>query len=406
MKTIIVYSGKGGVGKTTTTVNIARLLLEMGKSVYLLDADVNTPSVHKIFPKDSSKPDGLTVRSVGYDFDGLVYLQDSLIRKFINNAIKEINKIEPDYVLIDTPPSITDVHINLIDRLNVSGILAVTQPTQLSVADVTRTIGFFSMRKMYIIGLVQNMVGEELGEAVQFDGIETVAKIPMSKTYNDSNVLTSSLEPYRGLFHLLENLDDVKQEIVRRQLLSDEAIAVTEDNIQDEWDATPYKKRKLADLRFHNVKTWDYVRERLADMPIIFNDKFLDVNTPDRIERMLEAFEEDKEAFFMVTNAPNTGVPLFPGEIGKATLVLNRDSHYGVPRISYSTSFGEVILFPHEVKPVGMDLIAQLIADQGYTLLNDGRYMPSEEVLEEIYHTFGHHVGMYSNWKETYDKVL
>ena len=208
MKTIIVYSGKGGVGKTTTTINIARMLAKKGKSVYILDADVNTPSIHSII-KNPDELENITAQSTGYMFEGMIYLKDSLIRQYITSCIKEIQKLKPDYVLVDTPPSITDVHISLMAKLNVSAIIAVTQPTPVSMEDVKRTVEFFIAYDITLIGVVQNMISKTIGTVVDTEKeihIKTIAEVPLRKAYNDTNVLTSSLKPYEKIYGHFENL--------------------------------------------------------------------------------------------------------------------------------------------------------------------------------------------------------
>ena len=110
MKTIIIYSGKGGVGKSTTTANLARSLSKKHK-VFVFDADVNTPSMNKIFekPKMNKK---LLIKSLGYEGENLIYIHRAILRKYISEAINDINNFKPDYVLIDTPPSLGLLSIN------------------------------------------------------------------------------------------------------------------------------------------------------------------------------------------------------------------------------------------------------------------------------------------------------
>ena len=144
MKTILIYSGKGGVGKTTTTVNIARALQEIGKKVLIIDGDINTPSMSVIYPNPHPE-ENLWVHSTGHIFDNLIYFEKSMVRKFINDAIQLYKNVAPDVVLIDTPPSITDVHIEIMELMKISTIFLVTQPNKLSLSDVIRTAKFFSV---------------------------------------------------------------------------------------------------------------------------------------------------------------------------------------------------------------------------------------------------------------------
>lgn len=157
MKAIIIYSGKGGVGKTTTTANIARLLAKQGNKVFIIDADINTPSMNTEFEGDHPH-EMIWVHSSGNMFSKFIYLEKSMVRQYLELAKKKIHSINPDYVLIDTPPSVTNVHIELLSRVKVSYVLFVTQPTKLSNQDVLRTMDFFHERCGKVnCGIVENM---------------------------------------------------------------------------------------------------------------------------------------------------------------------------------------------------------------------------------------------------------
>lgn len=145
MKAIIVYSGKGGVGKTTTTANIARLLSQKGHKVFIIDADINTPSMNTEFESEHPQ-ENIWIHSSGYMFNKFIYLEKSMVRQYLELAKKKLRQINPDFVLIDTPPSVTNVHIELLSRVKVSYVLFVTQPTKLSNQDVLRTMDFFHER--------------------------------------------------------------------------------------------------------------------------------------------------------------------------------------------------------------------------------------------------------------------
>ena len=176
MKAIIIYSGKGGVGKTTTTANIARLLAKQGNKVFIIDADINTPSMNTEFEGDHPH-EMIWVHSSGNMFSKFIYLEKSMVRQYLELAKKKIHSINPDYVLIDTPPSVTNVHIELLSRVKVSYVLFVTQPTKLSNQDVLRTMDFFHERCGKVnCGIVENMCyGTEHNEYP----IRLVAQIPM-----------------------------------------------------------------------------------------------------------------------------------------------------------------------------------------------------------------------------------
>lgn len=194
MKAVIIYSGKGGVGKTTTTANIARLLAKQGNKVFIIDADINTPSMNTEFEGDHPH-EMIWVHSSGNMFSKFIYLEKSMVRQYLELAKKKIHSIKPDYVLIDTPPSVTNVHIELLSRVKVSYVLFVTQPTKLSNQDVLRTMDFFYERCGKVnCGIVENMCyGTEHNEYP----IRLVAQIPMQDNMNTENLLTNAYNEFQ-----------------------------------------------------------------------------------------------------------------------------------------------------------------------------------------------------------------
>ena len=117
---------------------------------------------------------------------------------------------------------------------------------------------------------------------------------------------------------------------------------------------------------------------------------------------MVNHFKNDENAYFMVINAPNTEIHLVTGEIGVCSLLTGQQGHYELPRVSYQTSKGNVVLFPDEIMPVDMNLLQQQIND-GYMMLSDGRYLPPKQIVEQCYLAYGHRVGLLDNWEKIYD---
>lgn len=107
-------------------------------------------------------------------------------------------------------------------------------------------------------------------------------------------------------------------------------------------------------------------------------------------------------AYFMVINAPNTEVHLITGEIGICSLLTGQRGHFELPRVSYQTSKGNVVLFPDEIMPVDINLLQQEI-NEGYIMLSDGRYLPPKETVQQCYNAFGIRVGLGDNWEDIYD---
>lgn len=110
----------------------------------------------------------------------------------------------------------------------------------------------------------------------------------------------------------------------------------------------------------------------------------------------------DDNAYFMVINAPNTEVHLITGEIGICSLLTGQRGHFELPRVSYQTSKGNVVLFPDEIMPVDINLLQQEI-NEGYIMLSDGRYLPPKETVQQCYNAFGIRVGLGDNWEDIYD---
>ncbi len=405
MKVIIIYSGKGGVGKTTTTANLAKTLAKQGKSVFIIDADVNTPSMNVIF-KTRTPEKNLYVESTGFDTGKMIYMESSLVRSYLKNCINKINDIAPDYVLVDTPPSITDVHINLIEKIDVSGLIVVTQPNDLSIADVNRTITFFDSRGVKIIGIVENMSVEKSTTEYKWKLLGT---IPFEEKFNNKNVFDRHFDEYAKIADFLS--DDKLEAVIlanKKTLIFDENIELNELKLAAaDVDSSAYDfisaVRIGKNLKFTNLETWDITKQYIQDSEI-FPDRLLDETTTNRVERLIKAFEYDEQAFFMITNAPNTEINLLPGEIGECSLRLD-DKHYGIPRVLYRTKGGTVTLFPHEVMPVTQEDINLYLAE-GYTISKDGRYIPPKDTLQELENAFGHRVGLMSNWEKTYNSII
>ncbi len=392
MKVIIIYSGKGGVGKTTTTANIGKTLIEQGKKVFILDADVNTPSMPVVF-ENSNPNELLMVSSLGYATSKTIYVTDSAIRSYISESIDSINQFNPDYVLIDTPPSITDVHINLLQKIKPSGLIVVTQPNTLSVTDINRTALFFKESGVNILGIVENMCTKVTDNEYSW---KKLASIPFNNDFDFNSVYEINKDKYAEIVKSIANLEVVVLENKKRQLFDE---SITFDDVLQ----MPMKSR--SSLKFINLTTWDSVKELIEESEVSKHDLALSYLTTDIIGRMLKPFETDEQAYFMVTKSPACEIQLIPGEIGVGTLTI-ADSYYGVPRIKYQTSQGEITLFPYEIMPVSAKELLKYTGEYGYIPTKDGRYLPAKNEVEEVYHTFGSRVGLHENWEEVYDNTI
>lgn len=414
MKAIIVYSGKGGVGKTTTTANIARLLAEQGHKIFIIDADINTPSMNTEF--DGEHPqENIWVHSSGNMFDKFIYLEKSMVRQYLEMAKRKLRQINPDFVLIDTPPSVTNVHIELLSRVKVSYVLFVTQPTKLSNQDVLRTMDFFHERCGRVnCGVVENMCYDK--DKREYP-IKLVAQIPMQDKMNTDNLLSNVRPEFQKIVDEVVNSENVTLEEYSTQNGYDESFDITEmclihnrrNYVQHElkYDDGTEKTLNLPVPKFLSVRTWGRVRKYIKyhdDTGFNF-DARIDKCDERIVGRMVNHFKDDENAYFMVVNAPNTEIQLITGEIGICSLLTGQRGHYELPRVSYQTSRGNVVLFPDEIMPVDINLLQQQI-NEGYIMLSDGRYLPPKETVEQCFYAYGIRVGLFENWEQYYDEWI
>ena len=168
---IAVASGKGGVGKTTVSVNLALALSRLGNRVGLLDADVYGPNVPLMLgvseqPKASGQNQiepldgyGLKVMSMGFLNPGdkpLIWrgpMLHSVIQQFLRNVVWG----ELDYLIIDLPPGTGDVQLTLIQTAPLTGAVIVTTPSDVSLEDARKAVTMFQQVKVEVIGVVENM---------------------------------------------------------------------------------------------------------------------------------------------------------------------------------------------------------------------------------------------------------
>lgn len=173
--TLAVSSGKGGVGKSTTAVNLAAALTKAGAKVGILDADIYGPNVPQMLglghadvevietPEGKRfKPleaHGIKVMSVGLlaEPDHPLAWRGPVLHKIITQFIQEVAWGELDYLLIDLPPGTGDAQITIIQESPICGVVMVTTPQQVAVSDVRRSIHMFRQVGVPVLGLIENM---------------------------------------------------------------------------------------------------------------------------------------------------------------------------------------------------------------------------------------------------------
>ena len=175
--TLAIFSGKGGVGKSTVSANLAVALAQEGYKVGLLDADIFGPSQPKMFGCEDARPVledvdgheliapverfGVRMLSIGFfvNKESPVLWRGSMASNALKQLLTETNWGELDYLLIDLPPGTSDIHLTLVQTLGLTGALIVTTPQQVALADAIKGVGMFLDEHVQvpIIGLVENM---------------------------------------------------------------------------------------------------------------------------------------------------------------------------------------------------------------------------------------------------------
>ncbi|WP_150051339.1 MULTISPECIES: iron-sulfur cluster carrier protein ApbC [Methylomonas] len=168
---IAVASGKGGVGKSTTSVNIALALASEGANVGILDADIYGPSIPTMLGV-SGQPDtvdgkmllpkvsfGIQTISIGYlvDPDQPMIWRGPMVTGALQQLLTQTQWSDLDYLIIDLPPGTGDIQLTLAQQIPVSGAVIVTTPQDIALIDAQRGLGMFEKVNVPILGLVENM---------------------------------------------------------------------------------------------------------------------------------------------------------------------------------------------------------------------------------------------------------
>lgn len=174
---IAVFSGKGGVGKSTVTTNLAVALAAKGFKVGLLDADIFGPSIPKMMHCEDERPIleevdgrelitpieryGVKLLSIGFfvNKESAVLWRGTMASNALKQLISEANWGELDYFLIDMPPGTSDIHLTLVQTLAITGAVVVTTPQQVALVDAVKGISMFLEDKINVpvLGLIENM---------------------------------------------------------------------------------------------------------------------------------------------------------------------------------------------------------------------------------------------------------
>ena len=174
---IAVSSGKGGVGKSTVTANLAVTLANMGFKVGVLDADIYGPSMPIMFDVEQAKPTsveidgkskmqpvqsyGVEILSIGFFTkpDQAVIWRGPMAAKALNQMIFDANWGEIDFMLIDLPPGTGDIHLSIMQSLPITGAVVVSTPQAVALADAKKGVAMFANESINVpvLGIIENM---------------------------------------------------------------------------------------------------------------------------------------------------------------------------------------------------------------------------------------------------------
>lgn len=169
---IAVASGKGGVGKSTTAVNIALALNKEGANVGILDADIYGPSIPLMLGIPDAQPTsedgnsmspplayGLQVMSIGFliDPDQPMVWRGPMVTQALNQMLQQTQWSALDYLIVDMPPGTGDIQLTLSQQVPVSGVVIVTTPQDIALLDARKGLQMFRKVNVPVLGIVENM---------------------------------------------------------------------------------------------------------------------------------------------------------------------------------------------------------------------------------------------------------
>ncbi|TYA70027.1 Mrp/NBP35 family ATP-binding protein [Seonamhaeicola marinus] len=265
---VAVASGKGGVGKSTVTANLAVTLAKMGFNVGVLDADIYGPSIPIMFDVPNEKPlavniegkskmkpienYGVKVLSIGFftQPNQAVVWRGPMAAKALNQMIFDAHWGELDFLLLDLPPGTGDIHLSIMQSLPITGAVVVSTPQNIALADAKKGVAMFQQDSIQVpvLGIIENMAyftPEELPENKYYifgkEGAKNLAEdlkvpflgeLPLVQSIREAGDVgrPAALQTATPLEQSFEKLtQNVVQEVVRRNdtLPPTEAIKIT-----------------------------------------------------------------------------------------------------------------------------------------------------------------------------------
>jgi len=202
---VAVGSGKGGVGKSTVSANLAVALAEAGASVGLIDADILNPNIPQMMGLGAGRPKvvnkkmipieayGVKLMSTGFltDPDKPMIMRGPMLQSAIAQFFNDVDWGDNlDYMIVDLPPGTGDAPLSLAQSFPLAGAIIVTQPQEVAVADALRAAAMFDQLNVPIVGIVENMTGEFFGEGggerlAQERDTPFLGRVPMQKVVRE-----------------------------------------------------------------------------------------------------------------------------------------------------------------------------------------------------------------------------
>lgn len=216
---VAISSGKGGVGKSTVTANLAASLANMGFKVGILDADIYGPSMPIMFDVENAKPIsvevdgkskmkpvtayGVEILSIGFFTKGdqAIIWRGPMAAKALNQMIFDADWGELDFLLVDLPPGTGDIHLSIMQSLPITGAVVVSTPQAVALADAKKGVSMFMSESINVpvLGIVENMA------------YFTPAELPENKYYifgeNGAKNLAEDLQvPFLGEVPIVQSI--------------------------------------------------------------------------------------------------------------------------------------------------------------------------------------------------------